>query len=401
MGCAESVEVQQAAAQTPQQQQQRESRKAAPARRQSLKEHGATRAWDSPGARRPAPRRHSSGAPALTPPPVPLAAVDFARMGDAVAITVAHLTGRRDTVRVPAAATVTEVKQAVELVAGVPASQQRLVFAGRQLDDVRSIQHYGIVGGCTLHLAVRQPKGCAKPGLQELLDTYEITLAQSDDLRVLVNYDIVFLVDDSGSMNRVEVTAGVRQSRWQELRDTVAALIEFATYFDDDGTDIYFLNRDGIEGVTDSSDPRLERCFASRPRGGTPLTGRLQEVVQQHPGEKPLLVVLATDGEPDTGAQDFIRIARRLLSGRSGRDVRLAVMACTQDERAVRWLNDLDDDPLVGHKVDVCDDYESEKAEVLASGRVRRFLISDYYVKALLGPILAKYDNLDGGPRAP
>lgn len=309
-------------------------------------------------------------------------------------VNVQHITGEFTQLVVHAQATVAGLKAAIEQRCSVPASHQRLVFAGRQLDDANFISHYKISHGATVHVAVRQGGGWMKPQLQDLLDMYEITLAQTEDLMVLARYDIVFLVDDSASMNTVETTAGVRQSRWKELRDTVSALIEFAAYFDDDGTDIYFLNRKGVEGVTDPKDERLERAFDAKPAGSTPLTSRFEEVVKGHKGKKPLLVMVATDGEPDYGSRPFVEKARKLLTMRK-KDVRLGVMACTQNDDAVDWLNKLDDDPKVGDKVDVCDDYEAEKAEVLATGRVRQFLVSDYYVKALLGPILEKYDNLD------
>eukprot|EP01062_Namystynia_karyoxenos_P049889 TRINITY_DN38463_c0_g1_i1.p1 TRINITY_DN38463_c0_g1~~TRINITY_DN38463_c0_g1_i1.p1 ORF type:complete len:400 (+),score=125.45 TRINITY_DN38463_c0_g1_i1:77-1201(+) len=319
--------------------------------------------------------------------------------GALIEVQVKQLNGRSSAVRVDSATTVAGFKQAIGEQLGLPPPQMRLVFAGRQLDDAQLLATYGVTEGATVHLVLRMPKGGAqasqrKPGLQDLLDTYEVSVAAAADLEVLARYDIVFLVDDSGSMNQVEVTNGVRQTRWQEVKDTLAALIEFATYFDDDGTDVHFLNRASVEGVTDSKDPRLVQAFATRPSGRTPLSSRFRDVVSKHAGgAKPLLVVIATDGEPDTGAADFIQTARQLMGGRT--DVRLAVMACTQDQRAVRWLNSLDDDPVVGDKVDVCDDYESERAEVLATGKVRQFLVSDYYVKALLGPILSKYDNFD------
>jgi len=311
-----------------------------------------------------------------------------------VCVNVQTITGEFTQMGIHAHASVAELKSMIEQRCMVPARNQRLVFAGRQLDDANSLSHYKIMHGSVVHLAVRQGEGWMKPELQELLDMYEITLAQTEDLMVLARYDIVFLVDDSSSMNTVEVTAGVRQSRWKELRDTVSALIEFAAYFDDDGTDIYFLNREGVEGVSDPSDERLMSAFASQPRGRTPLVRRFEEVVRGHKSDKPLLVMMATDGEPDTGSKDFVMMARKLLSMK-GKDVRLGVMACTQNDSAVEWLNDLDDDAKVGDKIDVCDDYEAEKKEVLATGRVSQFLVSDYYVKALLGPILAKYDNLD------
>eukprot|EP00756_Hemistasia_phaeocysticola_P013390 Hpha_TRINITY_DN15277_c0_g1::TRINITY_DN15277_c0_g1_i1::g.67243::m.67243/K02927/RP-L40e, RPL40; large subunit ribosomal protein L40e len=143
------------------------------------------------------------------PPALPVQA-----QGPSIVITVQFVTGKRLRVTISAEASVVELKGELERMSQVPAAQQRLVYAGRQMDDVRRLSHYSIPTGATLHLAVRQPKGCLRPDLQELLDMYEITLAQSEDLKVLAMYDIVFLVDDSGSMNRVEVTAGVKQSRW-------------------------------------------------------------------------------------------------------------------------------------------------------------------------------------------
>eukprot|EP01062_Namystynia_karyoxenos_P083523 TRINITY_DN9614_c0_g1_i1.p1 TRINITY_DN9614_c0_g1~~TRINITY_DN9614_c0_g1_i1.p1 ORF type:complete len:433 (+),score=140.89 TRINITY_DN9614_c0_g1_i1:77-1300(+) len=350
------------------------------------------------GVPAPAPNPYMAGAPAAPPPAAnPYMAGGGAAGPPAVgaaSITVAQLNGSKTPIDIPLTTTVAGLKLLLSQRLGVAVPQQRLVFSGRQLDDAQQLQSYGVTKGCTVHLVLRKAKGDRKPGLQDLLDAYEVSVAAAADLEALARYDIVFLVDDSGSMNQVEVTNGVRQSRWQEMRDTLGALIEFATYFDDDGTDVYFLNRPPIEGVTDSKDERLQRCFAQRPSGTTPLTSRFRELAAKRAGgAKPLLIVMATDGQPDTGPADFVQAARQVMGGRA--DVRLAVMACTQDDRAVRWLNQLDDDPQIGSKVDVCDDYESERREVLQTGKVRQFLISDYYVKALLGPILSKYDNFD------
>lgn len=347
--------------------------------------------FNAPGKSVPRFAEYSSAFPVPTPVKAP-APIPVEQ--GCVCVNVQTITGEFTQLAVNAHASVAGLKSAIEQRCLVPARNQRLVFAGRQLDDANFISHYKITHGSTVHLAVRQGQGWMKPQLQELLDMYEITLAQTEDLMVLARYDIVFLVDDSSSMNHVEVTAGVKQSRWKELRDTVSALIEFAAYFDDDGTDIYFLNRPGVEGVTDPSDERLTRAFASNPSGSTPLTRRFEEVVKAHTSKKPLLVMIATDGEPNDGTRPFVQMARKLLTMRK-KEVRLGIMACTQNDDAVAWLNDLDDDPKVGDKIDVCDDYEAEKREVLATGRVSQFLVSDYYVKALLGPLLAKYDNLD------
>jgi len=238
--------------------------------------------------------------------------------------------------------------------------------------------------------------------ISDMLATYEITICQQGDLNVLRRYDIIFLADDSGSMNMVETTAGVKQTRWKELQGTLSALIDFACYFDSDGTDLYFLNRPPVKGLTDGKDPRIKQAFSSPPRGTTPLARRLQELGQARqqemrgqPSPKPLLILMATDGQPDEGVPRTVQTVRDLLNIK-GMEVRLGIMACTQDDRAVAWLNQLDDDPVVGKKIDVTDDYESERQEVLRAGRVKQFLLSDYYVKSMLGPVLEKYDSMDG-----
>eukprot|EP00756_Hemistasia_phaeocysticola_P063715 Hpha_TRINITY_DN7190_c0_g1::TRINITY_DN7190_c0_g1_i1::g.29833::m.29833 len=314
--------------------------------------------------------------------------------GPSITISLKHLSGRTDTVSIAGDANVAELKRHAHKVTDIVPEQQKLVFGGRLLNDADVLSTFGIADGASVMLVMRLPQGAPRPPLQEMLDTYEISIAQQGDLQTLTEYDIVFLADDSGSMNVTETTAGVTQTRWKELQGTLSALIDFASYFDDDGTDIYFLNRPGLEAVTDGKDPRIGACFQSNPRGTTPLAARFRWVVESRPTNKPLLVIIATDGEPDEGVATFVATARMLLTI-PGRNVRLGIMACTQDDRAVGWLNQLDDDPIVGDKVDVCDDYESERGEVLKSGKVSRFLLSDYYVKAMLGPLLSKYDNMD------
>lgn len=326
--------------------------------------------------------------------------VPHAGSGPLINVTLKQLSGRSLTVSIAGDANVAELKRLAEHTAEIPAAQQKLVFAGRLLNDTDILQTFGVVNGVTVMLAMRagqgSPRAASTPAnsLQDMLDTYEISIAAQADLQVLTEFDIVFLADDSGSMNMTETTAGVTQTRWKELQGTMASLIDFASYFDDDGTDIYFLNRPGLESVTDGKDPRIRQAFQTQPRGSTPLAARFRWVVESRETSKPLLVIIATDGEPDEGIATFVATARYLLT-MPGRNVRLGIMACTQDDRAVAWLNELDDDPVVGDKVDVCDDYESERVEVLKSGKVRQFRLSDYYVKAMLGPVLAKYDNMD------
>jgi len=317
----------------------------------------------------------------------------FAGSAQSIKVSLKQLNGRRDEIQIAADANVAELKRCAEKATDIPQQQQKMVFGGRLLSDTDQLNTFGINDGASIMLVMRLPKGTARPPLQDMLDTYEITIAQEDDLGALKRFDIVFLADDSGSMNHTETTSGVTQTRWKELQSTMSALIDFASYFDADGTDIYFLNRAGLEGVMDGKDPRIKQCFDQRPRGTTPLASRLHWIVESRQDKaKPLLIIMATDGEPDEGVAATVATVRHILT-LPGREVRLGIMACTQDDGAVAWLNNLDDDPVVGNKVDVCDDYEAEKKEVLR--KRPRFMLSDYYMKAMLGPVLAKYDQMD------
>eukprot|EP01059_Diplonema_ambulator_P014803 TRINITY_DN257_c0_g1_i3.p1 TRINITY_DN257_c0_g1~~TRINITY_DN257_c0_g1_i3.p1 ORF type:complete len:276 (+),score=125.69 TRINITY_DN257_c0_g1_i3:29-829(+) len=232
--------------------------------------------------------------------------------------------------------------------------------------------------------------------LQKVLDKYEITIADASDLVALEGYEIVFVIDDSGSMSMPagDSTLGHNRTRWEELGETVKTVAELACIFDPDGINLYFLNRPMLKGIKSADDHTLLSVLASNPNGGTPLTETVNQVVKDFgSSERPVLMLIATDGEPNGGSKNFMKLVEEVVEKKTtSRTFKFQILACTDDDSAVSWLNVLDKH---FKEVDVTDDYKTEQKEVLKAKRCAKFNRADWVTKALLGPVSKKFDKWD------
>eukprot|EP00884_Botryococcus_braunii_P021143 jgi/Botrbrau1/7712/Bobra.0159s0145.1 len=78
----------------------------------------------------------------------------FLRLRGGMMIKVKTLTGKEIEIDIEPTDTIERIKERVEEKEGIPPVQQRLIFAGKQMNDDKTAREYNIEGGSVLHLVL-------------------------------------------------------------------------------------------------------------------------------------------------------------------------------------------------------------------------------------------------------
>jgi hypothetical protein len=223
---------------------------------------------------------------------------------------------------------------------------------------------------------------------------YQISSYYRNDLMTLSKFDIILILDDSGSMS---TPSGQGKTRWTELKDMVNPIIELGALLDVDGIDVLFLNRGRRNNVRSILD--IQDLLVQGPQGRTPLSMRVREAMKSY-NSKPQLIIIMTDGEPYTvdyrtdPNYDSVSTFANVIAHERNPDLTfMSVLKCSSNDDETGYLDKMDRELT---NFDVIDDFISERNEVWRKqGSMFQYTPGDNIARLLLGAIYPRYDKMD------
>jgi len=242
------------------------------------------------------------------------------------------------------------------------------------------------------------------------------TIEQTVDMAVMGLYDIVFFIDDSGSMS-INQPSEDNMTRWETARQIVAKIAFIATLMDQDGVLIRAFN-DPKEGNGLSSIQHVDEWFNGvHPNGGTPSGSALRNniinpiikpMVNNNELQRPVLIITVTDGAPNTSPINekqelekvLIETKQLFKNSKYGEfGISFGFVQVDVNNEATEFLGYLDEHPIIGNFVDCTSSYFVEKNECenkyRQQGENKIFTQAEYILKLMIGSIDPVYDAKD------
>ncbi|KAL8277398.1 hypothetical protein RQP46_010238 [Phenoliferia psychrophenolica] len=240
--------------------------------------------------------------------------------------------------------------------------------------------------------------------LQRIAQHWQLPIEAAIDLVRLALFDIIIYADDSGSMRFEE-----GGKRIEELKMIVGRTAFAASFFDQDGIQIRFMNSK-IEGASNTEAGAINIVnkveYVYQTPLGTALQKKVLEPLVLGPAKhgqlrKPALIVIITDGEPSGEPHDkivqVIKSANHdLAKTRYGPDaVSYQLAQVGNDQAARKFLESIDVNREIGNLVDVTSNYENEADNLRRARNPITLTPALWVIKLLLGGISSAYDFKD------
>lgn len=227
-------------------------------------------------------------------------------------------------------------------------------------------------------------------GLSNIFSKYEVPIGLINKLLALTEYQLNFIVDDSGSMGLPsdvdfreagkEVKAKrdpygrrmneqEKMSRWEEAENRIHIMMDFLAFVPIQTITIHFLNRNQVvtlhhtgknpDQFAKEAHEEVSRAFDLRPSGTTPLYEKLSNAFNQT--QNKMMHYVFTDGLPDGGVENVKELVRHRKNPQFNA---LTFMSCTDKTHEAQWMKDIE---AVAPFTAELDDYLSERDEVISA----------------------------------
>ncbi|MGO0308527.1 hypothetical protein ACTL6P_18380 [Endozoicomonas acroporae] len=224
-------------------------------------------------------------------------------------------------------------------------------------------------------------------------------------LAALKNYELHFIIDNSMSMDTqdgmVHPEVGVKMSRFEEAVYRLSHVADLLAHIPVMGIKIQSFTQEfppiDTGGTPAEVAMQMKRCldtiFMAERLPSTPLYPAMLKSIEESersPKSPPRIIYVFNDGEPNNGgSKEHIF---ELLKHRKAERSPVCLVACTDVDSSVEWMNEADEQP----NVHVVDDFQSEMREVKRhQGEAFPFTEGFYLMSTLLGPIDPLFDKAD------